>query len=385
VSRNLLKWLPAIVVPAVVVAGVIAVPFQAGAAVDLPDKTPDEVLLMVSDSTETSFSGTVEKVADLGLPQMDLSAGLSDSMVDSMSESIPEGMEDFVPGAAATGALASALELLSGSHTARVFVDGPTNVRVQIQDRLAERNLVSNGTDAWAYDSQTDTATRVAIPSDLEATIEEKVAAFQVLAPSDLSTPAQVADRFLSEIDPSTTVTVGSDGEVAGRSVYELVLTPKSTGTLVASVSIAVDSETGLPMQVTVMAQGQEAPAFQTGFTSVDFSTPSGDLFDFSPPAGSTVVEQEIPEMSDLQRDTEAKMGDEPIVTGEAWDSIVEISAASIPGGLADNPLVAQIATEVDGGQVLSTSLVNVFLATDGRVFAGSVPVEALQAAANAQ
>lgn len=384
-SRNLLKWLPAVVVPAVVVAGVIAVPFQAGAAVDLPDKTADEVLLMVSDSTETSFSGTVEKVADLGLPQMDLSAGLSDSMVESMSEQVPEGMEDFVPGAAATGALASALELLSGSHTARVFVDGPTNVRVQIQDRLAERNLVSNGTDAWAYDSQTNTATHVAIPSDLEATIEEKIAALQVLAPSDLSTPAQVADRFLSEIDPSTTVSVGTDGEVAGRSVYELVLTPKSTGTLVASVSIAVDSETGLPMRVTVMAQGQEDPAFQAGFTSVDFRAPSGDLFDFSPPAGATVVEQEIPEMSDLQKDTEKMRGDEPVVTGEAWDSIVEISVASVPEGLADNPLVAQIATEVDGGRVLSTSLVNVLLATDGRVFAGSVPVEALQAAASAQ
>lgn len=384
-SRNLLRWLPAIVVPAVVVAGVIAAPFQAGAAVDLPDKTPDEVLLMVSDSTETSFSGTVEKVANLGLPQMDLSAGMSDSMVESMSESIPEGMEDFVPGAAATGAIASALELLSGSHTARVFVDGPTNVRVQIQDRLAERNLVSNGTDAWAYDSQTDTATHVAIPSDLESTIEEKIEAMQVLAPADLSTPAQVADRFLSEIDPSTTVTVGADGEVAGRSVYELVLTPKSTGTLVASVSIAVDSETGLPMRVTVMAAGQEDPAFQAGFTSVDFSTPSADLFDFSPPAGAIVVEQAIPEASDLPRDGAGKRGDEPIVTGDAWDSIVEISAASIPAGLADNPLVAQIAAEVDGGRVLSTSLVNVFLAVDGRVFAGSVPVEALQAAASAQ
>ena len=388
VSRNSLKWLPAVVVPAVVLAGVIALPLQAGAAVDLPDKTPEQVLLMVSDSTVTAFSGTIDKTADLGLPNMDLSAGLSPGMVDQMSESIPEGMEDFVPGAATTGALTSALELLSGSQTARVYVDGPTNVRVQIKDPLAERNIVSNGSDAWLYDSQTNTATHAEIPADLEATIEEKLAALQVLAPADLSTPAQVADRFLAEIDPSTTVSVGADGEVAGRPVYELVLTPKTTETLVESVAISVDSETGLPLQLVVRANGQEAPAFEVGFTSINFSTPSSDLFEFTPPAGATVEEQEIPSMQDAT-DARGEFGDlmstAPVVTGEAWSTIVEIAAESVPAELRDNPLVAELATEVEGGRLLSTSLVNVLLATDGRVFAGSVPVEQLQAAASAQ
>ncbi|WP_236966524.1 LolA family protein [Marisediminicola antarctica] len=388
VSRNSLKWLPAVVVPAVVVAGVIALPLQAGAAVDLPDKTPEQVLLMVSDSTVTSFSGTVEKTADLGLPNMELSAGLSPGMVDQMSESIPEGMEDFVPGAATTGALTSALELFSGSQTARVYVDGPTNVRVQIKDPLDERNIVSNGTDAWLYDSQTNTATHAEIPADLEATVEEKLAALQVLAPADLSTPAQVADRFLAEIDPSTTVSVGADGEVAGRPVYELVLTPKTTDTLVETVAISVDSETGMPLQLVVRAVGQEAPAFEVGFTSIDFSAPSADLFEFTPPAGATVEEQEIPSIKDA---TDARgefgelMGASPVVTGEAWSSIVEIVAESVPTELSDNPLVAELATEVEGGRLLSTSLVNVLLTTDGRVLAGSVPVEQLQAAAAAQ
>ncbi len=390
VSRNSLKWLPAIVVPAVVVAGVIAIPLQAGAAVDLPDKTAEEVLLMVSDSTVESFSGTVEKSANLGLPSMELSAGLSQSMVDSMAEQIPEGMEDFVHGAASTGALTSALEFLSGDHTARVFVDGPENVRVQIKDALAERNLVSNGDDAWLYDSMTNVATHMTIPADAQATAEAKLSELSTQIPADLSTPAQVAERFLTEIDPSTTVSVGTDSEVAGRSAYELVLTPKSSVTLVESISIAVDSATGLPLQVIVMAAGQEDPAFQIGFSALTLETPSADLFDFAPPAGATVDEQAVPTLDDLQKEAGLSpegmsTGDEPVVTGTGWDSVVEISAASVPVELADNPLVAQLATEVDGGRVLSTSLLNVFLADDGRVFAGSVSVETLQAAASAE
>lgn len=388
-TRNSVKWLPAIVVPVVIVAGVLAVPLQAGATVDLPDKTPEQVLLLVNDSTVTAFSGTVEKTAELGLPDIDLSAGMSDSM----AESAPEGTTESVPGAAATGALSSVLELFSGSHTARIFVDGsdvdgPAKSRVQIQDRLAERNVVSNGTDVWAYDSKTNTASHLAIPADARATAEAKFTEMVASAPADLSTPSQVAERFLSEIDSSTTVSVGTDGTVAGRTAYELVLTPKATQTLVESVSISVDSETGVPLQVTVRANGQEDPAFQVGFTAVDFSTPSADLFDFTPPAGAVVDEVTLPVMPEVPAEKatpEIPAENLPIVTGSGWDAIVEVPAASVPSKLNANPLMSELATEVDGGRLFSTALVNVFLADDGRVFAGSVPVELLQASADAQ
>ncbi|TFD28951.1 LolA family protein [Cryobacterium cryoconiti] len=386
-SRNSVKWLPAIVVPVVIVAGVLAVPLQAGAAVDLPDKTAEEVLLMVSDSTVTAYSGTVEKKAELGLPDVDLAAG----MPDSMSESAAEGTTG--PGADAAGALTSVLELFSGSHTARIYVDGsdadaPAKARVQIQDRMDERNVVSNGTDVWAYDSKTNTASYLAIPADARATAQAKFAEMAAGAPAELSTPSQVAERFLAEIDPSTTVSVGTDGTVAGRTAYELVLTPKATQTLVESVSISVDSETGMPLQVTVRANGQEEPAFEVGFTAVDFSTPSAELFEFTPPADATVDEVTLPVMPEQSADqTKPEIPAEnlPVVTGTGWDAIVEVPAASVPAELSANPLMSEFATPVDGGQVFSTSLVNVFLADDGRIFAGSVPVELLQAAADAQ
>lgn len=385
-----LKWLPAIVVPAVIIAGVIAVPLQAGAAVDLPDKTPEQILLMVNDSTVKSFSGSVEQSSDIGLPSLNLSTGMSDSMTKSMSDAAPKGMSELVPGAASTGAVTAALELLTGTHKARVYVDGPSNARVQILDRMAERDFIVNGTDAWSYNSRTNKASHAAIPADLTSTLKDKAAALKALAPTDLSTPAQVAERFLADVDPSTTVSVGKDGSVAGRTAYELVLTPKVSDTLVKSVTISVDSETGLPLRVTVAAAGQEAPAFDMAFTSIDLTAPSADRFAFTPPSGATVTEVPVPTAADIEKmksesGQRSFMGDVPVVTGTGWNSVAQISAASVPAELSASPLFTQLTTEVAGGRALTTSLVTVFLATDGRVFVGAVPLERLQAAAAAQ
>ena len=378
VSRNSVRWLPAFVVPAVVVGAVIAVPLQAGAAVDLPDKTPAQVLLLMNDSTVTAFSGNVDQSSDLGLPSLDLSAGMTDSRTETHSEGndsvIPQGMT-------------TALELLSGSHKFRVYVGSESQSRVQIKDRMAERDVVHNGSDIWLYDSSTNAATHLSLPADFEATAEAKFAELQSQLPTDLATPAQLAERFLSELDPSTTVSVGTDARIAGRSVYQLVLTPRTNETLVASVSIAVDAETGLPLQVTVLAQGQSAPAFQVGFTAIDFAAPNADRFDFKPPANASVTEQTLPDRpegvtGDYPGDHSAAVGELPIVTGTGWSSIVEVPAAAVPAELGDNPMLDQLTTAVDGGRALTTSLVTMFLSNDGRVFAGAVPLAALQAAA---
>jgi hypothetical protein len=48
---------------------------------------------------------------------------------------------------------------------------------------------------------------------------------------------------------------------------------------------------------------------------------------------------------------------------------------------LSRNPLLSQAAVAVPGGRLLSTTLFNVLLTDDGRIFAGMVPPERLQAA----
>jgi outer membrane lipoprotein-sorting protein len=347
-SRPWLKWMPAVAVPAVIVVGVLAVPLQAGAAGDLPEKTPQDVLELAAASTEDTFSGTLEQSSELGLPEVPSS------------------------GDAAASELSDALDLLTGSHTVRVYQNGAEQSRVQVQDTMSERNLIRNGSDVWVYDSADQTAAHLTLPD----------------RPGDAAagpryTPGELADEFLAKVSPSTTVSLGENTQVAGRAAYELLLTPNTDDTLVGSVAIAVDAETGLPLRVQVDARDAAEPAISVAFTSLDLNAPSADLFAFTPPAGATVTEESLPE-KDGSGFSEAQHS-EATVIGSGWDAVLVVPAGSEAGRLAEltaTPLYTQLTDAVDGGRAISTTLLSVLITDDGRVFAGSVPVERLQAAA---
>jgi outer membrane lipoprotein-sorting protein len=340
------RWVPAIAISAVIAGVALVAPLAANASASLPDKSPAEVLEFVQQNRVSALSGTIEQKADLGIP------------------AIPSGLT------ASNAGLASALELLTGTHRARVFLNGPSQARVQVLDRLGERDAIRNGNDVWLYSSDKHTATHVTLP--------DKAAAPHAPA----LTPAQLAQRFLAAIDPSTTVTVGRDVTVAGRSAYNLVLTPRTSDTLVGSVSIAVDGRTGLPLGVTVKARGQEDPALSVAFTSLTIGAPDAGLFSFTPPKGATVKEHVVKEHAVKPPSRLPHGTAHPAVTGSGWASIAEVPASKLPANVTGSRLLGELSTSVDGGRLFHTSLVNILLTPDGRAFVGSVPAAALQAAA---
>jgi outer membrane lipoprotein-sorting protein len=347
-SERLLRWLPAVVAPAAVAAVVITVPLSAGAAGSLPTKTPEQVLELVARSADLpGFSGTVRQTSDLGLPE--LPAGLT-----SGSGS----------GSGADTGSANAVELLTGTHTARVFEAGADQRRVQVLDSMTERDLIRNGNDLWLWDAKHDAATHVTVP---ERTADG----------TDVMSPADAARHALDAIDDSTAVAVDGSASVAGRDAYRLVLTPRSSGTTVGSVGIAVDAVTGLPLQVEVTARGATSPAFSVGFTAVDLTKPDASIFDFQPPSGATVHQESLPTRSG------SSDGERPVVTGSGWDAVVTADpGTSATAGITSDGVFQQLTKAVDGGRVLSTTLVNVLVTDDGRILAGAVPVARLEAVA---
>ncbi|MCY0903755.1 LolA family protein [Arthrobacter sp. H14-L1] len=358
-TRLWLRWLPAAAVPVVIAAGALGGSFQASAAEGLSTKTPEQVLAMVGMNTVKALSGTVEQTSDLGLPQL------------------PPGVPSSSAG------MASALDLLAAPHTARVYLDGTANARVQVMDQLAERDVIRHGNDVWTYNSKDNSATHETLPT-------ARADGNNAPATTQLQTPDQLAQRMLAALDSSTAVTVGQDTSVAGRAAYELLLTPRSADSLVGSVSIAVDSQTGLTLSVAVQARGQETPAFRLAFTDLSLHAPSADLFTFTPPPGAHVTQRALPQQADrpLQGEPGRTGGNSGsaaaphTVSGTGWDTVIGLPATAVPADLTASPLLAQAARAVDGGRLLSTSLVNVLLTNDGRVFAGSVPLARLQAAA---
>ncbi len=404
-TRARRRWLPALLVPLALAIAVMLGLVQAGASVSLPPKSAEEILAMIARTQVRALSGTVEQNAGLGLPEL------------------PASGQGAVPGAA------SALEFLTGSHTARVYVDGPLKARLQILDQMAERDVVINGGDIWLYSSKENSATHLTVPAPSLAELKDALPtkptpgmfASDMPTPDmtapDMPTPEAMASRFLAAVDASTEVTVAEASSVAGRSVYSLVLNPRSNETLVDSVRIDVDSETGLPLGVVVRAKGQAEPAYSLAYTQLDLSKPDAALFDFTPPQGATVTEKvlparPVPTMTQPAPDAPAPAPDATTpdattpdatapevqvtpdpgsrthgatVTGEGWDSVIALPAGSAPAELTANPQLSQALQAVDGGRALTTSLLSVLILDDGRVYAGMVPLERLQSAAAAQ
>lgn len=396
--HNLVRWIPAILAPVLVAGAAIGFSVSANAAIDLPDKSASQILQLINTNPEIAFSGQVTKKAQLGLPPMNIMPDISQAMVDEAAKNMPKEMKDFLPQASAQGQLALALEFAAGTHVANIYVDGSRKARLQVLDLVAERNFILNGSDLWFYDSSKQIVKHSVVNETDEKQAERQALDFfnanSAQLAFDATSPAAVADYFLSQAGPQTTFNVGKDAKVAGRGVYQITATPRTAGSLVASVTISVDAATGLPLAVVVNAVGQSNPAFEIGFDSITFAQPAAANFNFTVPAGAKLIEVPLPTQSDLAKysgkkptaaqESQAKAEFEKL-KAQGWAAVLEVPAAMVPAeitALKANKLYTELTKPVASGRIFSTALMNILFANDGRVFAGSVTTQKLLEAA---
>ena len=404
------RWLPAIVVPAVIAAGAVAIPLQAS-AVDLPDLTPQQVMLLM-DGEVTGFSGTIVKTSDLGLPALEMSSMMSEDMVAEMEEKMPDGFEEFIPTLIEQNAISQAVELIAGTHKMRVYAS-EVGIRVQILDPMSQRDLIVNQDEFWIYDARNATAMtgvfdyevseadKEQMRTEAQSALEDYAAQIQL----DISSPEAVANYLMSMVGEDTTISVGTDHMIAGRTAYQLIAEPNAASSLIDSIVISVDSETGMALDLKVYSIEQESPAFQVGFESISFATPDASLFSFTPPPGTTVEALEVPaelqaqldqleaessakeyteaDLEELKAQAEAELAGQPMpeMIGEGWESVIYLPAMpqDVPMDLLENQLFADLMTPVAGGKVFSTPIMNVLITDSGEVYAGSVTIAFLQ------
>lgn len=364
------KWVPAVLAPAVIITFAVGASLSANAQVKLEPKTPQQLLEMIASAKLTDFSGNTTATFDVGLPKLPDVGGSGKMQKPGMDSGSATNSETNI---------LSALSELNGTHEARVFVDGPDKAKIQVMDGMDEQDYIRNGNVLWKYDSSNKTAVRTTLPK-VDST---KLPEHNGTPP----TPAAVAESLIAAMGPQTQMSVQDGTRVAGRDAYTLELVPKSEHSLVAKVSVGVDAATGTPLQVSVDAVGQQAPAVSVGFTSFTPGIPAAKLFEFTPPAGAKVTEKTIPQPSKQQlkdhTSTTAKPSES--IKGSGWDSVVIVAAKDVPKTVSDNALLNQLATPVQGGKLLHTSLLNILLTSDGRMVAGSVSLARLQAVANGQ
>jgi hypothetical protein len=101
--------------------------------------------------------------------------------------------------------------------------------------------------------------------------------------------PLVLAKHVLDLASTCGDVTVIDTAVVAGRDAYVLRFTPSSHTTLVGEVTIAIDDQTRLPLDVSITPSGGAGPAVEAGFTSVSFGAIDPSMFAFTPPSDATV------------------------------------------------------------------------------------------------
>jgi outer membrane lipoprotein-sorting protein len=405
-SRNSRRWIPAVLAPVLVAGSVFGFSVQANASIDLPDKSASQILQMINTNPDIAFSGRIVKKASMGLPPMNIVPDISQSMIDEMAKKMPKEMGDFLPKASAQGELALVLEFFAGTHHANIYVDGVDKSRLQVLDLLSERNYIRNGNELWAYDA-TKAIAQHSVVSEAEVADAEAQARtlFNLNSdklPFDYTSPAAVAEYVLAEAGKYSAISVASDIKIADRGAYQITITPKGNESLVSSATLSIDAATGLPLAVRVMAVGQSTPAFEVAFETITFDTPAASNFNFTPPAGTRIVEvpaptkadvlreitkatkgKQIPTEAELEKLADAKLDD---LMAQGWGAVAQVPAADVPAEIrtlqADNSLYKELTKPIAGGRIFTSALMNIFFAENGDIYAGSVTVERLLAVA---
>ena len=379
--------MPAVVTPAVI-AAISLVPLQAS-AVDLPDMSAEELMVMMMDAQPTEFSGTILKTSNLGLPALELSSMVSEEDAERMREKMPEEFADFAPEVIEQNLLTEAMELVTGEHRVRVFV-GETGMRAQILDMMAQRDLIVSGNTIWSYDSREQVAMYAELDEEKLAegklTAEAELNAYIAELGLDLTDPQAVAEYLMSQVGDSSEVTVGTDHYHACRTAYQLIVTPNSEVSLVDSIVVSVDSETGMPLALSVYSTEQAEAAMEVGYESISFADQDESLFSFTPPAGTEIVDlnaieeqkQDLEMWMDMDEMESLEEKPEPVMIDEGWDTVVHMPAGEKALEEMGGQLLQSLMTPVAGGMLLSTPLMNVFMTDSGDVYAGAVSVQHL-------
>ncbi len=383
-----LRWIAPFVAGAAI-AGAAILPGVASGSdhPTLPARSAAQLLADVASARPPSLSGTIVETARLGLPEL--------------------------PSAGGSAAELSLTNLVTGSHTARVWLDGPTRQRFALVGDLAESDVVHNGTAVWIYSSSANAATRFAVPASAMASARTAV-------PSPVPTPAQVTSELLAAITPTTRVSVDATARVAGRPAYQIVLAPKDSSSLITSVTIALDSQTKMPLRVQVFGHDRRTPAFETAFTDVTFAAPPASVFAFIPPTGAKVTQSTLSQflagasglghrgapgdpakvsagaVPGTTGATSGVKGDAfggTRVIGSGWTAVVITDAAGLTGsGLPTAgpsgslrssgqllSLLLRSAAQVPHGRLITTALLSALITDDGHVYIGAVSGAALQ------
>jgi len=311
---------------------------------------PTELATRIGGSAALPYSGSVETSGALLLPD--------------------------IPGAE------EAADLLGSTSRLRAWVAGPTSWRVDVLTRTGEQDTYRDSAGITEWDSERRRVTR-----------RSDDAILRLPRAADLL-PPELARRLLGAAAPDELHRLPAT-RVAGRAVPGLRVVPRLEASTVDHIDIWADPDTGVALQVTVVAKSTQRTALSSQFLDVSLAPVSADAVTYSPGphierrrGQDDFVQSALrfstialpPDLGGLERRPESAGS-----MATYGDGFGVVAVLALPAGLVERALPSTIATSARpwGGtaRVVQTPLVNAMGITVGPasyVIAGPVTVAEL-------
>jgi outer membrane lipoprotein-sorting protein len=171
--------------------------------------------------------------------------------------------------------------LLKGA-SGRLWLGDGRKLRLELQTDNGDAQIVSDGVDAWVYDSGSHTVYRGKLPQDKHQRADK------------VPTLAEVQQQ-LAEIAKTADLSGATPGNVAGRPAYTVRISPKHDGGLLGAGALAWDAVKGVPLRAAIYAQGSSTPVLELKAEKIKFGKVPASDFAVTPPADAKVVNVDVP------------------------------------------------------------------------------------------
>lgn len=268
--------------------------------------------------------------------------------------------------------LSSISPFLSGSQTFSIWRGSSNEYRIQYTSATSEIDYYDNSTQAWLWNSTTQTATQLSVPSATTTTSYQD--------------PQLLADQIISNLSTYSNVTLGANTFVGGVPAYDLKIVPTQDQSTITRVDIFVDSHYDQVLGVSLYTQGQSTPTFSLQYQTISFTSPSASTFNFTPPSTATVKTlSSTTSSTSTMSTTFSSLSSQAQKIGSGWEVVHVLPKGSyqdlinsVPSAYSSEvSMITAIETPVAAPQgaseAISTPMVNVLILPDGRVLYGTV------------
>jgi hypothetical protein len=167
------------------------------------------------------------------------------------------------------GAIAGS-PLVSGA-SGRLWLSNDGRFRVELQSDTGDTQITSDGHTLSLYDAAKGTLYRLALPAHKADTATADSA-------THTTHPFGVAQiqHALKRLSAMAIVSGAVPGDIAGRPVYSVRISPSHDGGLLGAVQLAWDAQRGVPLKLAVYSRGDASPVLALTATDVHYGAISG-------------------------------------------------------------------------------------------------------------